>query len=81
MELITTQATWTHQNVREDLEIVPGLVGGNVTDLQLQVLYGTGGEGLVVPAAVAEGTGNSITSTGVTLPQRQHTLQQTVVKN
>ena len=67
-----TQATWTHQNVCEDVEIVPGFIGGNVTDLQLQVLYGTGREGLVVPAAVAEGTGNSITL----LQRRTHCNKQ-----
>jgi len=75
-----TQAPWTHQNIREHLEIVPGLVGRNLADLELQVLYGAGGEGLVVPAAVAEGAGNGVTGTGITLTQRQNTLrdQQTL---
>ena len=40
----------------------------------LEVLDGTGGKRLVVPAAVAEGAGNGLGGGRVTLSQREHTL-------
>ena len=44
------------------------------TYMYLQILYGAGREGLVVPAAVAEGGSNGFCGPWVTLAQSQHTL-------
>ena len=44
----------------EDFEIVAHLVGWDISNLQLEIFDGAGREGLVVPATVAEGSGDGV---------------------